>query len=70
MNNLIETTGYKIRKKDSDERPSQHQQEQLYELTTMEDNEEVPKKPAKFLANSKNLLRQEFNFYTFGLELG
>lgn len=35
----------------------------------MENDDAIPKKVVKFIADSRNLLRQEFNFYTFGLEL-
>ena len=69
QNNLIETTGYKIRKKDSDENPNGEQARQLVAYDEMENAEEVPKKVQKFIENGRLILRQNFNFYTFALEL-
>ena len=33
------------------------------------DEDGLPKKAEKYVADSKNLLRQQFNFYTFGVDL-
>ena len=41
----------------------------IKEFETMEDNEAVPMKAQKFFEDARNTLRQEFNFYTFGIEL-
>ena len=67
--NLIEAKGYSLRRFDADIPKTPDERIKMVHLETMQDNDTIPKKPKKFLADSKNLLRQEFNFYTFGIEL-
>ena len=67
---MIETTGYKLFEKEAALKPKAPEQKaMLADLEGIEMENKVPKKADKYIANAKNLLRQEFNFYTFGLEL-
>ena len=67
--NLIEEKGHSLRIFDDDIPKTPDERIEMVTLETMQDTDTIPKKPKKFLADSKNLLRSQFNFYTFGLEL-
>ena len=70
QNNFIETTGYKLRKRDDDAQPQTlEEQEGLDELERIEMMQQVPKKAAKQITQAKGVLDQVFSFYSFSVEL-
>lgn len=69
---MIETTGYKLNVTDESRDPknfSQKEHEILEELERKELEDAIPSKAQKKIENVQTILRQPFNFYTFGVEL-
>mmetsp|Transcript_4105 Transcript_4105/g.6132 ORF Transcript_4105/g.6132 Transcript_4105/m.6132 type:complete len:143 (-) Transcript_4105:386-814(-) len=58
QNNLIETTGYKLRQNEREQKPKNVEERMVVnDLAGLEKRDEIPKKAAKFIGNSKDLLK-------------